>query len=330
MPYYPSMKKYRLCDLFSGIGGVRLGFHQTGRFESVFNCEIDNSACDTFQANFGENPKGDIRKVDPGVLPEFDVLAAGFPCQAFSAAGKKKGFEDARGTLFFEVARLLDARKPPAVFLENVKGLVNHDGGRTLQVILKILQDLGYDVAWRVLNARNYGVPQNRERIYIVGLRFDIPGSLGFQFPEATDGTKRLSDVLSKEPVPSKYFLSQTYLDGLKRHRANQEAKGYGFGYKVRKATDVANAILVGGMGRERNLVRDDRLPAGESGFRNDDGIRKLTPRECARLQGFPEAFAMAENDAAAYKQFGNSVAVPVVQAIANRIAAALDSFGQA
>jgi DNA (cytosine-5)-methyltransferase 1 len=317
------MRTYRLCDLFSGIGGIRLGFHQTGRFRSVFNCEIDDDACETFEANFGENPKGDITKVDAASLPDFDILAGGFPCQSFSMAGKRLGFDDTRGTLFFDIERILAAKKPPAVFFENVKGLVTHDNGNTFKVIMNVLERLGYNPVCDIINAKNFGVPQNRERVYIVGL---LSGTFGeFRWPDVGDDTRRLRHILEKGPVHAKYFLSVEYLDCLKRHRQRQEAKGHGFGYEIKIPDGIASAIVVGGMGRERNLVLDHNPPVGKALSRNSEAIRMLTPRECARLQGFPEEFKIVVGDRPAYKQFGNSVAVPVIRAIARQIVEVLD-----
>jgi DNA (cytosine-5)-methyltransferase 1 len=236
----------------------------------------------------------------------------------------------ARGTLFFDVVRICSHRRPKVIFCENVKGLTIHDRGRTFEVIKNCLADMGYRVATKVLNSRHYGVPQNRERIYIVAFRDDIGGS-GFSFPEGADSTKRIGDIVEESPVSPKSYLSETYLGTLRRHRARHEALGHGFGFEVRAADDVAGAIVCGGMGRERNLIVDRRqknlAPVTRiKGKINAEGIRKMTPREWARLQGFPDTFALPVSDVHLYKQLGNSVSVPVIKAIAEKIKGVLDS----
>jgi DNA (cytosine-5)-methyltransferase 1 len=260
-------------------------------------------------------------------------LCGGFPCQAFSIAGKRGGFEDTRGTLFFDVAEIIKRKRPKALFLENVKGLRNHNGGRTLETILNVLRnDLDYFVPEpQIVNARNYGVPQNRERLYIVGFRKDL-GITEFSYPDPTDSEKTFKDVKEKSVVPTKYYLSNQYMQTLHNHKARHESKGNGFGFAIIPDNEVANAIVVGGMGRERNLVIDDRItdftPTTHiKGEVNRDGVRKMTPREWARLQGFPENYVIPVADASAYKQFGNSVAVPAIQATANQIINLLEKY---
>lgn len=316
------METYDVLDLFSGIGGIRLGLEQTGRFRVVHACEIDKNACKTYEANFGHNPAGDVTKIIPGDLPRFDVIAGGFPCQSFSLAGNRRGFDDMRGTLFFHMAKIMEARRPKAGLFENVPGLINHDGGRTLKRIIDCLRnDLGYRTTRWSLNAKDFGVPQNRSRIYIIAV---LPEFIDFLEPPIGHGAKtRLSDILEKEQVDDKYYLSAKYLAGLERHKVLQAAKGRGFGYEIRPRSGIANAVVCGGMGKERNLVIDARGPS-KQGDRNEKHVRKMTPREWARLQGFPEDFKLPK-DAYAYKQFGNSVAVPVIRAIGDRLAMALD-----
>lgn len=318
---------FTFIDLFAGIGGFRLALQNLGG-KCVFTSEWDKNAQKTYYANFGEVPFGDITKESTkSYIPKtFDVLCAGFPCQAFSIAGKRGGFEDTRGTLFFDVAEIIRTRKPKAVFLENVKGLVSHDKGKTLDTILNVLRnDLGYYVPDpQIINAKLFGVPQNRERIYIVGFRGDL-GIQDFTYPKPTDDTKTFADVKEENTVPTKYYLSTQYLQTLKDHKARHASKGNGFGYGIIADNAVANAIVVGGMGRERNLVIDDRItdftPTTKiKGEVNREGIRKMTPREWARLQGFPDTFLIPVADASAYKQFGNSVAVPAIQATAREI----------
>ena len=267
--------------------------------------------------------KEEIKKCIPD---QIDVLCAGFPCQAFSIAGRRGGFEDTRGTLFFDVAEIIKRKKPKAIFLENVKGLRNHNGGRTLETILNVLRnDLNYFVPEpAIINAKEFGVPQNRERIYIVGFRKDI-GVTHFEYPIPTNKTVVFKKVKEKKVVETKYYLSNQYLQTLYNHKARHESKGNGFGFEIIPDDGIANAIVVGGMGRERNLVFDDRItdytPTTHiKGTVNKAGIRKMTPREWARLQGFPNKFIIPVADASAYKQFGNSVAVPAVQETAKKI----------
>ena len=326
-------KMYKSIDLFAGIGGIRLGFEQAFKddIKTVFVSEWDEKAVETYKANFNEglNVAGDITKVDEKDIPDHDILLAGFPCQAFSLAGHKRGFEDARGTLFFDVARIIKEHKPKIVFCENVKNLVNHDRGRTFQVIRNILEELGYAVFYQVLNSKDFGVPQNRERIYIVAFRNDIAPS-NFEFPGKTDDTKVIKDIVEEKEVSSKYYLSTAYLASLKRHKERHVSKGNGFGYEIREATSVAGAIVCGGMGRERNLIVDERLkdftPVTHiKGEVNREYIRKMTPREWARLQGFPDEFKLPVADTHLYKQFGNSVTVPVIRAIAEQIKSYLE-----
>lgn len=323
----PKNHKFKFIDLFAGIGGFRLAMQALGG-KCVFTSEWDEQAKKTYHANFGEVPFGDITKEETkSFIPDaFDVLCAGFPCQAFSIAGKRVGFEDTRGTLFFDVAEIIKRKQPKAIFLENVKGLRNHDKGKTLKTILKVLrEDLNYYVPEpQILNAKNFGVPQNRERIFIVGFRKDL-GITSFEYPKPSNEKVSFKKVKEKKPVSVKYYLSDTYLNTLIKHRERHESKGNGFGYAIIKDNEIANSVVCGGMGRERNLVLDDRLvdftPVTHiKGEVNREGIRKMTPREWARLQGFPDEYIIPVADASAYKQFGNSVAVPAIQATAEQI----------
>lgn len=327
------MSYYKFIDLFAGIGGIRLGFEQTFKknSETVFVSEWDEYAQKTYRANF-ENPReiyGDITKIDEKEIPPFDICLAGFPCQAFSLAGQRKGFEDnykgiCRGTLFLDVARICEFHKPKVIFCENVKGLSIHDKGRTFKIIKSTFENLGYTVFSQILNSRDFSVPQNRERIYIVCFRKDLQVK-EFKFPKSTDSTKVIRDIMEENPVSAKYYLSDVYIETLKRHKARHEALGHGFGYEIRDLDSVAGAIVCGGMGRERNLIVDKRqknlTPITHiKGNVNTDGIRKMTPREWARLQGFPDTFKLVLADTHLYKQFGNSVSVPVIAAIAKEI----------
>jgi DNA (cytosine-5)-methyltransferase 1 len=311
---------FTFIDLFAGIGGMRTAFQNLGG-KCVFSSEWDEYAQKTYDRNFGEVPFGDITKIDENKIPNHDILVAGFPCQAFSIAGKRGGFEDTRGTLFFNVAKILKAKRPKAFFLENVKGLLNHDRGRTIKVILNTLRnDLNYYVPDpQVINAKDFGVPQNRERVFIVGFRKDLEID-SFEYPRATGIQSCIADIIEEDPVSVKYYLSTQYLKTLIEHKARHESKGNGFGFEIVSLDGIANAIVVGGMGRERNLIIDDRLtdftPVTKiKGEVNREGIRRITPRECARLQGFSNDFLIKVSDAQAYKQFGNSVAIPAVQA---------------
>lgn len=326
-------------DLFAGIGGIRLGFEKAfgNNIKTVFISEWDKYAQKTYKANFDDDIEiaGDITKIDEHDIPEFDICLAGFPCQAFSLAGHRMGFNDnykgmCRGTLFLDVARICEYRKPKVIFCENVKGLVIHDKGRTFKIICKTFEELGYKVFHKVLNSKNFGVPQNRERIYIVAFRNDIAPE-EFIFPEKTDDTKRIRDIIEEKPVPAKYYLSDTYLETLRKHKARHAAKGNGFGYEIRDWDDVAGAIVCGGMGRERNLIIDKRqknlVPTTHiKGEINKEGVRKMTPREWARLQGFPDSYKLPIADVHLYKQFGNSVTVNVIEAIAKNIREVLNN----
>jgi DNA (cytosine-5)-methyltransferase 1 len=320
---------FTFIDLFAGIGGMRLALQKLNG-KCVFSSEWDLQAQITYSTNFGEVPFGDITKINAEDVPKHNILVAGFPCQAFSIAGFKGGFDDTRGTLFFDVARIIKAQRPDAFLLENVKGLVGHDKGKTLSVILRTLrEDLGYYVPDpRVINARDFGVPQNRERIFIVGFKSKAAANR-FSYPEALKTKKVIADIKEKGEVPVKYYLSKQYLSTLKAHRQRHSDKGNGFGYEVISDDAIANAIVVGGMGRERNLLIDYRLTdftptTNIKGPVNREGIRKMTPREWARLQGFPDKYQIPVSDAQAYKQFGNSVAVPAVHATAKSLLKAL------
>jgi len=327
------MEILRSIDLFAGIGGIRLGFERAfkGSIRTVFASEWDIQAQKTYKANFTDavDVTGDITAIAEDAVPPFDICLAGFPCQAFSLAGRRKGFEDdykglSRGTLFFDVARIAAHHRPKVIFAENVKGLTIHDRGRTFKIIRGTLEELGYTVHTKVLNSRDFGVPQNRERIYIVAFRSDID-STSFTFPEPTDSSKSIADILEEQPVSPKYYISDVYLETLRKHRARHEAKGNGFGYEVRDHDDVAGALVCGGMGRERNLIVDHRqknlVPVTHiKGKINREGIRKMTPREWARLQGFPDDFVLPVADVHLYRQFGNTVTVPVIEAIAQQI----------
>lgn len=330
--------KHLGADLFAGIGGIRMGFDRAfgDDIETVYVSEIDEFAQATYKANFGDVPPidGDITKVKEEDVPPFDICMAGFPCQAFSMAGAHGGFNDdyhgvCRGTLFLDVVRLCDYHKPKVIFCENVKGLTIHDKGRTFRVIREAFEQIGYTVYHKVLNSKDFGVPQNRERIYLVCFRNDIDSS-GFEFPEPSNKEVSIRDIMDEAPIPAKYYLSDRYVETLREHRARHEAAGHGFGYEIRDLDGIAGAIVCGGMGRERNLIIDHRphsmTPTTHiKGVINTEDIRKMTPREWARLQGFPDTFELPLADTHLYKQFGNSVTVNVIEAIARKIKEVLD-----
>jgi DNA (cytosine-5)-methyltransferase 1 len=334
-----TMKQLYSIDLFAGIGGIRLGFDRAfgSGIKTVFASEWDKNAQKTYSANFSDDFEiaGDITMIAENAIPVFDICLAGFPCQAFSLAGQRRGFSDdfkgmSRGTLFFDMARICSLHRPKVIFCENVKGLVIHDKGRTFKIIKGTLEEMGYTVYDKIINSRDFGVPQNRERIYIVAFRNDIDAGT-FRFPEPTDSGKQIKDIIEQQPVLAKYYLSDVYLETLRRHRARHEAKGHGFGYEIRAWEDVAKAIVCGGMGRERNLLIDKRQTDLKPithirGNINSEGIRKMTPREWARLQGFPDAYKLPLADMHLYKQLGNTVSVTVIQAIAAEIKRVLEA----
>lgn len=328
-------------DLFAGIGGIRIGFDNAfgNDIKTVFVSEWEEFAQKTYKINFADSFEisGDITKIKEENIPSFDICLAGFPCQAFSLAGKRMGFDDdykgmCRGTLFQDVVRICEYHKPKVIFCENVKGLLNHDRGRTFKIIKNSFEQIGYTVYDKVLNSKDFGVPQNRERVYIVCFRNDIDSS-SFKFPEGDKEEICIRDILDTAPVPSKYYLSDVYVETLKKHRARHEAAGHGFGYEIRNLDGIAGTIVCGGMGRERNLIIDERehsmVPTTHiKGKINDDGIRKMTPREWARLQGFPENYKLELADTHLYRQLGNSVTVNVIEAIANEIKRVLKEGG--
>lgn len=315
IPFEDKSKKpdFTFIDLFAGIGGIRIPFQELGG-KCVFTSEWDKFAQKTYRVNFGEEPQGDITKIDAKDIPDFDILLGGFPCQPFSQAGLKKGFSDTRGTLFFEIERIIQEKRPKAFLLENVKQLRGHDKGRTLKVILEHIDALNYYVKAEVLRAGDFGVPQNRERIYIVGIskdHYDLPDDYDFEFPRPTYEKTRLGDILECN-VDEKYTISDALWDGHQRRKKEHQEKGNGFGFSLfNEESEYTNTISA----RYYKDGSEILIDQGEG-----KNPRKLTPRECARLQGFPEEFIITVSDTQAYKQFGNSVAVPVVRAVAKRI----------
>ncbi|MFJ8293221.1 DNA (cytosine-5-)-methyltransferase [Bacillus tropicus] len=309
--------KFTMIDLFAGIGGVRLAFQKAGGL-SVFASEWDKFAAKTYKINYGEEPAGDITQVPIEQIPEHNILLGGFPCQPFSQAGLKKGFEDTRGTLFFDIARILKVRKPQAFLLENVKQLKGHNKGKTLETILRVLrEDLDYTVDFKVLRAADFGVPQNRERVYIVGFYNPLGGKeIPFKFPEPLNTPTKVGDILEKK-VDEKYTISDRLYQGHLRRKEEHKKKGNGFGFSLFNENSVYTNTISARYYKDGSEIL---ISQGEG-----KNPRKLTPRECARLQGFPEEFLIPVSDTQAYRQFGNSVAVPVVEAIAKNMVEAIE-----
>lgn len=302
--------RFTQIDLFAGIGGIRQGFQRQGGY-TVYSSEWDKHAQRTYAANFGEIPDGDITKVDENSIPDHDILLGGFPCQPFSQAGLKRGFEDARGTLFFDIARIIKAKRPKAFMLENVKQLRGHDKGKTLKVILSVLNELGYYVPTpQVLNAYHFGAPQNRERIIIVGFNEDYLPDLRepFEYPTGcVDESVKVGNILEKT-VPDKFTISDRLYAGHIARKAMHEKKGNGFGFCVFNADSPYTSTI------SARYYKDGSEALIEQEGKNP---RMLTPRECARLQGFPENFIIPVSNTQAYKQFGNSVCINVIEAVA-------------
>lgn len=304
---------FRFIDLFAGIGGIRLPFDELGG-ECVFSSEWDKYCQISYSANFhGEIPFGDITKINPSLIPQHNLLLAGFPCQPFSMAGLKKGFFDTRGTLFFNIEEILQIHRPEAILLENVKNFKSHDKGNTFKTVIKHLEALGYHVSTKILNAKDFGVPQNRERIYIVGFLENIK----FDFPEAIGTKTKLGDILERNVDP-KYTISDRLWAGHQRRKLEHKAKGNGFGYSLFDENSSHTSTISARYykdGSEILIKQDGKNP------------RKITPREAARLQGFPDNYKIIVSDNQAYKQFGNSVAVPVVRSIAKIIVKHLEKI---
>lgn len=300
--------KFTFIDLFAGIGGMRQAFEARGG-KCVFSSEWDKFAQQTYQANFGEKPHGDITQIPSSVIPRHDILIAGFPCQPFSHAGLKKGFMDTRGTLFFDVARIINDRKPSLVLLENVKGFTSHDKGKTFATVIAALDELGYNTSSKVLNASDFGLPQNRERIFIVGVNRRKIRGVDFKFPKPPKTPVKVGDILERR-VDAKYVLSNKLWSGHKRRLREHRERGNGFGYSLFTPSSPRTSTI-----SARYYKDGSEILIATSG-----NPRKITPREAARLQGFPESFIIPVSDTQAYKQFGNSVAVNVVSAIAKEM----------
>lgn len=313
---------YSFIDLFAGIGGFHYALTSFGA-NCVFASEIDEKAAHIYTVNHKTEPFGDITKISETDIPNHDILCAGFPCQAFSISGKQKGFEDTRGTLFFDIARIVDHHKPKVLFLENVKNFIKHDGGNTLKTVVNVIVKMGYNVYYEVLNTSNFGLPQNRERVYIVAFRNDLNSSL-FSFPsfiikskltEILENNPEDGKVISREDISiDKDYIPQTNMFGESEipNKPIQIGKVNKGGQGERIYHPLGHAITLsaygGGAGSKTGL------------YKIEDIIRKLSPRECARLQGFPESFIYPSSISEAHKQFGNSVSINVLQYITQEI----------
>ena len=308
-----SLKGYTFIDLFAGLGGFRLALESLGA-KCVYSNEWDKFAQEVYKNNFGETPDGDITKVDENTIPEHDIICAGFPCQAFSISGKQRGFEDSRGTLFFDVARIVKAKRPKIVFMENVKNFETHDNGKTLEVIKATMEELGYTFNYKVLNAIDYGIPQKRERIYMVCFRKDLDVK-EFSFPKAFALQKHVEDfLLNDEKLVSNLYVDRPdiYYNNETANKASNKSirlgivnKG-GQGERIYSTKGIAITLSANGGG----------VFAKTGGYLVNGKPRRLHQRECARLMGFPDTYIMAKNKNQAYKQFGNSVVVDVLQYI--------------
>lgn len=322
VPFPPKVNpKFKFIDLFAGIGGIRLAYQNLGG-KCVFTSEWNNFAKKTYEANFGEVPFGDITKISEKAIPDHDVLLAGFPCQPFSIAGvskknalgKKHGFlDETQGTLFFDIARILEHKKPKAFMLENVKNLVSHDKGNTFKVIKNTLTELGYSIHYQVLDGKHF-VPQHRERIIVVGFRNNIfKGKENFQFPKLPDPTAKIKDILEEE-IETKYTLTDKLWNYLQNYAAKHKAQGNGFGFGMTDLNGISRTISA------RYYKDGSEILIPQHGI----NPRRLTPRECARLQGFPDEFVIPVSDNQAYRQFGNSVTVPLIQAVGKQLVKSL------
>ncbi len=316
------LKNYKFIDLFAGLGGFRLALESLGA-KCVYSNEWDPHAQKVYADNFGHIPEGDITKVDEKTIPNHDILCAGFPCQAFSISGKQRGFEDSRGTLFFDVARIVKEKKPKIVFMENVKNFATHDGGKTLSVVKSTMEELGYTFYQKVLNSVTYGMPQKRERIYMVCFRNDLDINT-FKFPKPFKLTRYVNDFLLKDET----IVESLYIDRPDTYYNDTEDTKYsdkpirlgivnkgGQGERIYSTKGIAITLSAHGGGAF----------AKTGGYLVNGRPRKLHPRECARLMGFPDSYKISSSFNQAYKQFGNSVVIDVLQYIAIEIGLALE-----
>lgn len=313
----PTNPKFRFIDLFAGIGGFRMAFQNLGG-HCVFSSEWNDYARKTYEANFGEVPFGDITKIDENNIPDHDILVAGFPCQPFSIAGVSKknalgrahGFKDeAQGTLFFDIVRILDKKRPKAFLLENVKNLISHDKGKTFKVIQGAIRELGYSLHYKILDGKHF-VPQHRERIVMVGFDINVfGGQETFTYPDMPQADKMIRTILESDVNP-KYTLSDKLWNYLQNYAAKHKAKGNGFGFGLTDMNSISRTMSARYYkdGAEILIPQEGKNP------------RRLTPRECARLQGYPDRFVIPVSDNQAYRQFGNSVVTPLMQAVGENL----------
>lgn len=318
IPFPPVTEaKFTCVDLFAGIGGTRLAFQNLGG-KCVFSSEWDGFAKKTYEANFGEIPFGDITEIEADEIPDHDILLAGFPCQPFSIAGvskknslgRKHGFlDETQGTLFFDIARILKSKRPKTFLLENVKNLVSHDKGKTFFIISETLKELNYTIYYKVLDSK-YFVPQHRERILIIGFDNTVfKGRQKFRFPELEDPGLKIRDILEPDPDP-KYTLTDNLWNYLQEYAKKHKEKGNGFGFGLTDLNGISRTLSARYYkdGSEILIPQRNKNP------------RRLTPRECARLQGFPDKFVIPVSDNQAYRQFGNSVTVPLIQSVGKNL----------
>lgn len=318
-----NLSGYTFIDLFAGLGGFRLALESLGA-KCVYSSEWDEPVRKVYSDNFADIPDGDITQVDEKSVPDHDILCAGFPCQAFSISGKQHGFEDSRGTLFFDVARIVKEKQPKVVFMENVKNFASHDGGKTLEVVRATMEDLGYTFFYKVLSAVDFGIPQKRERIYMVCFRNDL-NVASFNYPEPFELQKHVEDfLLSDENMVSHLYVDRpdTYFNGKKdEHYSNKTIrlgivnKG-GQGERIYSTKGIAITLSANGGG----------VFSKTGGYLINGRTRKLHPRECARLMGFPDSYIISDSPNQAYKQFGNSVVIDVLQLIAIEIGNILEN----
>jgi len=312
------LSDYTFIDLFAGIGGFHIALSSFGA-SCVFASEWDKYAADTYEENFDKRPFGDITQINEIDIPKHDILCAGFPCQSFSISGKQKGFDDIRGSLFFDIARIINFHKPRVIFLENVKNLVNHDEGRTLKVIIETLEKLDYKVFTKTLNSSHFGLPQNRERIYIVAFS-KVIDSNDFSFPNPTNEPISVENILEENPVDVK-FIERDDIEIYKNYTFQDTLFGR---TEINKPLQIGK-VNKGGQGERIYDIRGHAITLSAHGggigaktglYYINGKIRRLTPRECARVQGFDEDFKINKNNSQAYKQFGNSVSINVLQRI--------------
>lgn len=312
-------EKYKFIDLFAGIGGFHLALSAFG-LKCVFACEWDKYATQIYEKNFHLKPHGDINNIHASNIPAHQIVCAGFPCQAFSIAGKQKGFSDTRGTLFFQVVRIIEWHQPTVIFLENVKNLVRHDQGKTFAIVVKTLESLDYQVFYQIFNASDFALPQNRQRIYIVAFHKNINAE-NFIFPQPTYQPVCLQDILENDPADAK-IIQRDDINIYKNYLPEKLASGE---IKLLNKPIQIGKVNKGGQGERiyHPLGHAITLSANGGGigaktglYLINDQVRKLSPRECARLQGFPDSFLLDASPSQAYKQLGNSVAINVLQSI--------------